>query len=236
MSWPDEIYGEDANKIKILIADDDKIIADILKELIADKERSVYVCHDGLEAIEKIQKEQYDLIIVDLIMPRVGGLDVLKFVKKIHPETIVIIITGYASLETAIAAIKEGAYDYIRKPCKLEEMKIVVDRATDNIRLSRENRKLLEKMQTTSQDAIATCPEEDKAAPKGSITFFSSNQAGLHHLFTNPNSSKMMIEKLNALSALKQNGMLTETEFNEFKKHLLKMMDFKGFQGGPIDG
>jgi len=227
---------EDISKIKILIADDDKIIADILKELISNKERSVTVCHDGLEAIEKIQKCPYDLIIVDLIMPRLGGLDVLKFVKKIHPETIVIIITGYASLETAIAAIKEGAYDYIRKPCKLEEMKIVVDRAANNIRLNMENKKLLEKLHAAYEEAIVASPGKNHAIPRGKFSFLSSNQAGLHHLLTNPSSSNTIVDKLNALSTLKQNGMLTETEYDEFKKHLLKMLDSKGSSGNTLYG
>jgi len=227
---------EDISKIKILIADDDKIIADIFKELISNQERSVTVCHDGIEAVEKIQKYPYDLIIVDLIMPRLGGLDVLKFVKKIHPETIVIIITGYASLETAIAAIKEGAYDYIRKPCKLEEMKIVVDRATNNIRLNMENKKLLEKLHAAYEEAIVASPEKNQVTPRGKFAFLSSNQAGLHHLFTNPNPSNTIVDKLNALSTLKQNGMLTETEFDEFKKHLLKMLDTKGSPGNTIHG
>jgi len=219
--------AENTDNIKVLIADDDKIIADILKELISNSDRSIDVCHDGLDAIEKIQKERFDLIIVDLIMPRVGGLDVLKFVKKIHPETIVIIITGYASLETAITAIKEGAYDYIRKPCKLEEMRIVVDRATDNIKLNRENKKLLEKLQQIYQETLAEHPESVQATPRENIKFFSSHQTKLQHLFHNHLPSSTVIDKLNALSSLKQNGTLTEMEFNEFKKQLLKNDGFR---------
>jgi DNA-binding NtrC family response regulator len=110
--------------IKILIVDDDKVVADVLRDLISENgERTVDVCYDGLSAIETIQKNLYDLLIVDLVMPRVGGLDLLKYAKKVNPDIIVVIITGYASLETAIMAIKEGAYDYIRKPCNLEEIR-----------------------------------------------------------------------------------------------------------------
>lgn len=230
------VDAENTDKIRILIADDDTIIADIFKELILDKERSVEVCHDGLEAIERVQKQRFDLIIADLIMPRVGGLDVLKFVKKIHPETIFIIITGYASLESAITAIKEGAYDYIRKPCKLEEINIVVDRAADTVRLNRENKKLLEKLRKTYQEALIVHPEGSESPTKGNMTFFSSNQAGLHHLFRNPNSADTVLDKLTALSGLRQNGMLTEAEFNLFKEHLLKMVNSKTSQGGSIYG
>ena len=176
------MHEEIGLQIKILIVDDDKIIADILKDLITGKERSVDVCHDGLAAIERIQKNFYDLIIVDLVMPRVGGLDVLKYARKINPDVIVIIITGYASLETAIMAIKEGAYDYIRKPCKLDEIKIVVENAIDKISLNRENRELLKKLQDAyhelmvlkkdKNDEREILTEEGKIA---SINFFSSN-------------------------------------------------------------
>jgi len=123
----------DGLQTNILIIDDDKTIADILKDLLSETERrnAVDVCYDGLAAVENLQKNVYDLVIVDLVMPRIGGLDVLKYAKKINPDVIVIIITGYASLETAIMAIKEGAYDYIRKPCKLEEIKIAVENAID---------------------------------------------------------------------------------------------------------
>ena len=107
-------------QINILIVDDEKAVADILKDCISNEKRSIDVCFDGLKAIDHIQNNFYDLIIVDLVMPKVGGIDVLKYAKKANPDVQVIIITGYASLETAIMAIKEGAYDYIRKPCKLE--------------------------------------------------------------------------------------------------------------------
>lgn len=220
-----------ARHIRVLIVDDDDIIAEILSELVSDQERSVEICHDGLEAIERIQKDAFDLIIVDLIMPRVGGLDVLKYVKKINPETIVIIITGYASLETAMTAIKEGAYDYIRKPCKLAEMKVVVDRATDKIRLDRENRDLIEKLQTIYQNMMVSKVEQNDAPEKtADINFYSSDRAGLHHLFSSHPTSDSYIEKLHALSSLRESGMLTAHEYTRFKEHLLKDVDSRGSQ------
>jgi DNA-binding NtrC family response regulator len=172
-------------QIKILIVDDDKTIADILKDLISDTGRSVDVYYDGLAAVESIQNNFYDLIIVDLVMPRVGGLDILKYAKKINPDVIVIIITGYASLETAIMAIKEGAYDYIRKPCKLEEIKIAVENAIDRIKLNRENRELLKKLQDAYHELMVLKKDKDKDEKIEGIKFFSSNLPNLHYLYHN---------------------------------------------------
>ena len=109
-------------RIRILVVDDDHEIADILKDLVCSQGRIVHACYDGLTAIRNIQEDPYDLVIVDLMMPRVGGIEVLRYARQAKSDVVVMIITGYASLETAITAIQEGAYDYIRKPCKLEEL------------------------------------------------------------------------------------------------------------------
>lgn len=218
----------DGLQINILIVDDDKTIADILKDLLSERRHAVDVCYDGLAAVESIQKNFYDLIIVDLVMPRIGGLDVLKYAKKINPNVIVIIITGYASLETAIMAIKEGAYDYIRKPCKLEEIKIAVENAIDKIRLYRENKVLLKKLQNAYHELMVLKKEKNEDQKTANINFFSSNIPSLHYLYNTDPPPSNHIDKLQALSSLKENGLVTESEFKTFKRHLLKMISLKG--------
>ena len=211
--------------IKILIVDDDRVVADILRDLIADDpERSVDVCYDGLAAIELIQKHLYDLIIVDLVMPRVGGLDLLKYAKKVNPHTIVIIITGYASLETAIMAVRDGAYDYIRKPCNLEEINVVVKNAIEKIKLNRENRELLKKLQEAYHELMALKERKLQDEEIASMRLFSPNLPSLHHLFDLSSPPNKYIDKLQALSSLREGGLLTEEEFKVFKKHLLDMI------------
>jgi len=212
-------------QINILVVDDEKAVADILKDCISDKGRSVDVCHDGLEGIEYIQKKIYDLIIVDLVMPKVGGLDVLKYAKKANPDVLVIIITGYASLETAIMAVKEGAYDYIRKPCKLEEIKIAVDNAIDKIKMFRENRGLLKEINDAYHELMLLKKEKKADKKISSVNFFSSNMPSLHYLYNNNSSSNNTVDKLQTLSSLKESGSLTESEFKTFKRDLLKMIN-----------
>ena len=210
-------------QINILIVDDEKAVADILKDCISDKGRSIDVCHDGLEGIDHIQNNLYDLIIVDLMMPKVGGLDVLKYAKKANPDVLVIIITGYASLETAIMAVKEGAYDYIRKPCKLEEIRIAVNNAIDKIKLFRENRGLLKEIKDAYHELMLLQKEKKADKKISSINFFSSNMPSLHYLYNNNSSPNNTVDKLQALSLLRESGSLTESEFKTFKHNLLKM-------------
>ncbi|MDH3575828.1 MAG: response regulator [Desulfobacteraceae bacterium] len=212
-------------QINILIVDDEKAVADVLKDFISDEGRSIDVCHDGLEGIDHIQNNLYDLIIVDLMMPKVGGLDVLKYAKKANPDVLVIIITGYASLETAIMAVKEGAYDYIRKPCKLEEIRIAVNNATDKIKLFRENRGLLKEIKDAYHELMLLKKEKKADKKISSINFFSSNMPSLHYLYNNNCSPNNTVDKLQALSSLKESGSLTESEFKTFKLNLLKMIN-----------
>ena len=212
-------------QVNILIVDYEKDVADILKDCISDNQRSITVCYDGLEGIEHIQKNFYDLIIVDLVMPKVGGLDVLKYAKIANPDVLVIIITGYASLETAIMAVREGAYDYIRKPCKLEEIRIVVDNAIDKIKLNRENRELLKEIKAAYHELMLLKKEKKADQKISSINFFSSNMPSLHYLYNNSSSPNNTVDKLQALSSLKENGSLTESEFKTFKHNLLKMIN-----------
>ena len=212
-------------QINILVVDDEKDVADILTDCISGKERSIDVCYDGLEGIDHIQNNFYDLIIADLVMPKVGGLDVLKYAKKTNPDVLVIIITGYASLETAIMAVKEGAYDYIRKPCKLEEIRIAVDNAIDKIKLFRENRELLKEIKNAYHELMLLKKEKNAGKKISSINFFSSNMPSLHYLYNSNSSSNNTVDKLQALSSLKESGSLTESEFKTFKHNLLKSLN-----------
>jgi DNA-binding NtrC family response regulator len=215
--------------IRILIVDDDKVVADVLGDLISENgERTVDVCYDGLSAIETIQKNLYDLLIVDLIMPRVGGLDLLKYAKTVNPDTIVVIITGYASLETAITAIKEGAYDYIRKPCNLEEIRIVVKNAIERITLHRENKDLVKKLQDAYHELMVLKEKKFEDAEAANINLFSPNVPSLHYLYNPDYPPDNYVEKLQALSSLKENGVLTDSEFKAFKKHLVGMISLRG--------
>ena len=97
---------------------------------------------DSEKAIERIGTERPDIVLTDLKMPKKDGIEVLKEVKKIDPEIIVILLTGYATVQSAVEAIKEGAFDYIQKPFSAEQLRVVIERALNQKRLVEENRNL----------------------------------------------------------------------------------------------
>ncbi len=124
---------------KILIVDDERSMRDVLSIMLRRAGYGVTVASDGEEAIAHIDKELFDLVITDLKMPKAGGLDVLRAVKESSPESVVLIITAFASTESAVEAIKLGAYDYLTKPFQVDEVQLIVRNALEKRRLSTEN-------------------------------------------------------------------------------------------------
>ena len=137
------------NDMKILMADDDQGTREVLEDFLKKRGYYIKTAKDGLEALKKARSEKFDIVVADLKMPGAGGIDVLKSCKQLDPDILVILITGYASLETTLTAIKEGAYDYITKPFRLEEMEIIIKNAAERVRLVRQNRMLVEELRNT---------------------------------------------------------------------------------------
>ncbi|MDY6856901.1 MAG: sigma-54 dependent transcriptional regulator [Thermodesulfobacteriota bacterium] len=114
---------------KILIVDDEPNMLEFLEIMLKKEGYDITCTTSGKEALELCDETRYDMVISDIMMPKVTGLDVLHNVKEIHPETTIILITAYATMETAIQAMKEGAFDYISKPFKVDEIKTVIKNA-----------------------------------------------------------------------------------------------------------
>ena len=135
----------------LLVVDDDPVTIDLLKEVLSKEGYEVSAALSGEEAIAQGMDHPFDIIITDVRMGEKDGMDVLRFFKKNSPEATVIMITAFGSIETAIEAIREGAYDYISKPFKLDEIKFTIQRALEQRRLVQENkhyrRELLDKYQ-----------------------------------------------------------------------------------------
>lgn len=139
----------------ILIVDDDPDTQDLLREMMAGEGYRVVTSGNGEEALQIGERESFDVIISDMKLgPSLNGLDVLKAYKAIQPESEVILITAFGSMETAIEAVKAGAFDYISKPFKIDEVLLQVSRALENRNLIRENRNL--KRQLGSQMQISS--------------------------------------------------------------------------------
>ncbi len=129
---------------RVLIVDDEKFIRDILADFLGMEGYIVRTAEDGAAALNELHHTHYDLIISDLKMPRMGGIELLEAISTAAPNALTVIMTGFGTVETAIDAMKRGAYDYILKPFKVEEVIHVVQRGLDKQRLSAENLRLRE--------------------------------------------------------------------------------------------
>ncbi|SFM81550.1 sigma-54-dependent transcriptional regulator [Thermodesulforhabdus norvegica] len=110
----------------VLIVDDEPFICENLQRILEEENYRTQLAFDGQSALKLVEKESPDLVLLDLRLPDMNGLDVLRTIKEMDPEIFVIIITGYASVESAVQAIKLGAYDYIKKPFKADVIKLIV--------------------------------------------------------------------------------------------------------------
>jgi two-component system, NtrC family, response regulator AtoC len=130
-----------AKKYNLLVVDDEVALRQLLESELSDADEfTVDVAADGGEAINRIQAKVYDVILLDIRMPRVTGIDVLKFVQEYSPTTQVIILTNYADIKTAIETIKLGAYDFLAKPYDIEEIFNTVHRAIERRQLFIDNK------------------------------------------------------------------------------------------------
>jgi two-component system response regulator PilR (NtrC family) len=130
----------------IHVIDDEPIIHEVLSQLLTSEGYEVELSASGEEALEKCSTTSYDVTLLDLLMPGLDGIEVLKSIKKIDPLAVIIIITAYASVESAIAAMKLGAYDYVQKPFKHEDLLLTIRRAIEHKSLQDENIRLKEEL------------------------------------------------------------------------------------------
>ncbi|MEW6542124.1 MAG: sigma-54 dependent transcriptional regulator [Nitrospirota bacterium] len=131
---------------KILVVDDDAVARDLLVEALRKEGYGVESVADGHEAIRRGRETKFDLVLTDMRMGAVDGMTVLREFKQFSPETSTVLLTAFGSMEGAIEAIKQGAYDYLAKPFKKEEIKLVVRRALEHNRLVRENTRFREEL------------------------------------------------------------------------------------------
>ncbi len=134
--------GEDV--AKILVVDDEVVIREILADFLTMEGFHVRTAEDGGTALVELSRERFDLVLSDLKMPNMGGLELLSAIRKHTPQVVTIIMTGFGTVETAIEAMKQGAYDYVLKPFKVEEVVHTIRRALEKQRLEAENFRLKE--------------------------------------------------------------------------------------------
>ncbi len=134
-------------KGKILVVDDEAIQRDIVRDILEDQGYEVVASGNGVEGLEYIKTSPVDVILTDLRMPGMDGVELLQHIKEFDPEIVVVVITAYGSVESAVDAMKKGAYHYLSKPLDKEELTLVVERALQNKHLVDENRALRQELQ-----------------------------------------------------------------------------------------
>ena len=143
-----------------MVVDDDSAHRTMLKTLIGGWGYAVSEADDGSTAVEKIKDTAFDLVLMDVRMVKVSGLEALETIKAVNPAIPVIIMTAYSSVETAVKALKQGAHDYLTKPLDFDKLRLTIDRAMEHTRLKEENRLLRETLgqQFDNQNIIGKSP------------------------------------------------------------------------------
>ncbi len=124
---------------RILVVDDEEIVVQSCLRILGSGDYDVEAVQDGWEALRKIDENDYDVLILDIMMPEIDGMEVLQRVKETHPDVDVIMVTGHSQIETAVRSMKLGAFDYLPKPFDPDELELVVERALERRRLLQEN-------------------------------------------------------------------------------------------------
>ena len=151
-------------KSSVLVVDDDSAHRTMLRTLISGWGYTVSEANDGAAAIESVKAASYDLVLMDVRMVKVSGLEALEKIKSYNPAIPVIIMTAYSSVETAVEALKQGAHDYLTKPLDFDKLRLILERAMEHTRLKEENRILRESLgrQFDSQNIIGKSPAMTK--------------------------------------------------------------------------
>src|SRR5437660_11969278 len=122
---------ETHNSLRLLFVDDERSLQEFMRSELPRLGHDVTVCADGKAAVKALEKAAFDAAILDLRMPGLSGMEVLDQIKQVSPDTEVVIMTGHASMETAIEAVRLGAFDYVTKPCKLAEIETVLRKVSE---------------------------------------------------------------------------------------------------------
>jgi DNA-binding NtrC family response regulator len=185
-------------EFKILIADNDKLIRDVIKSLLSKEGYVVALANDGFDALRILKTEDVRLVLTALKMSGVNGIEILKYALRVNPDIAVVILTTFGDLEATLQAVKEGAYDYLTKPFKVEEIAFLVEKAYKRSILINENRELLRNLRDTYQDmeVIKTAAESN-----------------------NPDITLGMIERMERLRTM---NVLTTQEVEILKERLVK--------------
>jgi DNA-binding NtrC family response regulator len=220
--------------VRVLVADDDEMFLEILAETVEEAGAAVELAPDGLAAIEQLSAADFDILISDLNMPRMDGLTLLRQVRALYPHILSILITGFGSLESAIQALRLGAYDYIQKPFMVEQVAVTIRNAVERVRGYKERAALLLEIENLHNKI---CSLEGKHYSESRVYDSSGNlisgpllaslpgfrpDAFLEKPQGNPNRA---IAALEALKGLKRDGIISDSELNRLTQLIVNKIE-----------
>jgi DNA-binding NtrC family response regulator len=151
---------------KVLVVDDELFVRELLFEFLTKEDYEVILADCGEKAVELVKSQPVEVALIDLKMPGIDGIEALKKIKEVDPHTLSIIMTGYPALESSIKALRCGAYDYLIKPFKLNELKSSVEKALSEHKQRTEIGKLKNRIKTLEEELKKT-PEPGRIHPEG---------------------------------------------------------------------
>lgn len=155
---------EAANFLNLLIVDDERSIREACREVAQSLGYAAHVADSAEHAYRCLDSQAFDAVLQDLRLPGAGGLDALRRIKERRPEAVVIVVTGYGTVQSAVQAMKNGAYDYVTKPFSMDELKLLLERVASHLKLKSENRLLREKVRSKQGfgGIVGRAPEMEK--------------------------------------------------------------------------
>src|SRR5208282_1203902 len=139
---------EAANFLNLLIVDDERPIREACREVAQSLGFTAHVADSAEHAYRLLDAQNFDAVLLDLRLPGAGGLEALRRIKERRPESIVIVVTGYGTVQSAVQAMRNGAYDYVTKPFSADELKMLLERVASHLKRKSENRPLREKVKS----------------------------------------------------------------------------------------
>src|ERR1700692_2633056 len=153
-----------ANFLNLLIVDDERSIRDACQEVAMSLGFTTHVADSAEHAYRLLQTQSIDAVLLDLRLPGAGGLEALRQIKAQRPEALVVVVTGYGTVQSAVQAMKNGSYDYVTKPFSVDELKLLLERVASHLKLKSENRLLREKVKSKQGfgGIVGRAPEMEK--------------------------------------------------------------------------
>ena len=227
--YPQVEHPGQGQKLRVLIVEDEATVGYLLLDIVSAEGHEVVLCRNGSEAVERLKNHEYDLVITDLIMPGADGFTVLREATQLYPKIVVVMITGYATVQDAIKAVNAGAYYYLRKPFHLDEIRVLVRHACERIYIFQENERLAEELRKTAEQLRLLLDQQSKG--EGEALFeteepeVSSALMGGQRLppsyYRSRTRDTEVLSDLERMAQLKNDGFLTEEEVTALKKKLI---------------